>query len=454
MPKTAKSLISCKFFSWNLFRRDGVFYADGRRNKPNLGKHSLSTRDREQALKAIGELDRRKAIELNFAQETPQDNYRPLSIPEGWRMYLEYCNRPSALGGVGASTDKRYRAVRDKHQKFCGERGIISWDQIDKNSITAYATHLKKIKYSDNSVYLECTLLKQLVKWLIEEDKSLPDSHRIRLRLIRSEESDTYCYSPNEVSAMIECCRGKLSWLSDIITALACTGMRIGELISMRPTDVDLGTGMINVPDNRHSGRAELKDEIRTTKGKRSRRIPIHSNLRPVLQKLVHSGHRRVFTNSRGRELKADVVRNILIRDVLNPLKSKFPTSPGEIRFEHGRLHSFRHFFVSQAFLGGASEGEIREWVGHRDSRIVERYRHLRSEDARRKMDQLNLLGTISNQTIVDSSTSAQTNNQTSDAEGLDVPIQTHPISESEVPESSHQQPEIRAIGESESEAA
>jgi integrase len=59
------------------------------------------------------------------------------------------------------------------------------------------------------------------------------------------------------------------------------------------------------------------------------------------------------------------------------------------VGFEHGRLHSFRHYFVSQAFLGGVSEGEIREWVGHRDSRIVERYRHLRNDEARKKMNKI-----------------------------------------------------------------
>jgi hypothetical protein len=56
-------------------------------------------------------------------------------------------------------------------------------------------------------------------------------------------------------------------------------------------------------------------------------------------------------------------------------------------------LHSFRHAFVSQAFLDGASEGEIREWVGHTNSRIVERYRHLRNEDAQRKMRQIDFFG-------------------------------------------------------------
>jgi hypothetical protein len=64
----------------------------------------------------------------------------------------------------------------------------------------------------------------------------------------------------------------------------------------------------------------------------------------------------------------------------------------GETGFEHARLHSFRHFFVSQAFLGGASESEIREWVGHADSKMVEHYRHLGQKDAQRRMEQINFV--------------------------------------------------------------
>jgi integrase len=42
--------------------------------------------------------------------------------------------------------------------------------------------------------------------------------------------------------------------------------------------------------------------------------------------------------------------------------------------------------------IAGASKGEVREWLGHRDSKIVERYRHLRSEDAQRRMNQTDFL--------------------------------------------------------------
>ena len=97
----------------------------------------------------------------------------------------------------------------------------------------------------------------------------------------------------------------------------------------------------------------------------------------------------RVFHAQRGGQLRPRNVLAAFIRDVIEPLKDKFPTPPGEIGFEHGRLHSFRHYFVSQAFLGGASEGEIREWVGHADSKMVEHYRHLGRKDAVRRMEQI-----------------------------------------------------------------
>src|SRR5437773_5840771 len=77
---------------------------------------------------------------------------------------------------------------------------------------------------------------------------------------------------------------------------------------------------------------------------------------------------------------------------VIEPLKPNYPTPAGEIGFEHGRLHSFRHFFCSQAFLHGASEGEIREWLGYADSKMVEHYRHLRNDDAQRKMGKISFL--------------------------------------------------------------
>jgi len=134
-------------------------------------------------------------------------------------------------------------------------------------------------------------------------------------------------------------------------------------------------------------------DKARTTKGRRSRIIPIHPILKKMLLDLARHPDGYVLHALRGGRLLPRNVLQALIDDVIEPLKSKFPTPVGEVGFEHGRLHSLRHYFCSQAFLGGASEGEIREWLGHADSKMVEHYRHLRSDDAQRKMAKIDFIG-------------------------------------------------------------
>ena len=52
--------IACRYFCWSLFKRNGVWYADGRSTPHRLGKHSLGTRDRDEAIAELPELDRRK----------------------------------------------------------------------------------------------------------------------------------------------------------------------------------------------------------------------------------------------------------------------------------------------------------------------------------------------------------------------------------------------------------
>jgi integrase len=210
-----------------------------------------------------------------------------------------------------------------------------------------------------------------------------------------------------------------LRWLADVIVALATTGLRIGELVDLRWSDVDLVRGVLSVRDNRHSARHRAVGGIRTNKGRRTRRVPVHTRLRAVLEKLPRRPDGRVFGGPRGGRLKADTVLLVLKRDVLGPLKGRFPTPKDDLGFDC-RLHSFRHFFVSEAFLGGASEGEVREWVGHTESRIVERYRHLRNEDARRKMDGIDFLGDAKDDQTKENDAGSTTRNKETDEKEKD----------------------------------
>ena len=181
----------------------------------------------------------------------------------------------------------------------------------------------------------------------------------------------------------------RLKWLGHVILVLSHTGMRIGELIGLRWSDVNLDSMTIRVMDERSSRRKKAAGTARTTKGRRSRSIPIHPRLGDLLQTLPRTKDGLVLHAESGGCLKWDEVMDALRRDVIEKLKDRFPSPNGETGFQDGTLHSFRHYFCSQAFYHGASEGEIREWLGHKSSEMVEHYRHLRKEDAQQKMRQI-----------------------------------------------------------------
>lgn len=390
MPRKPKHLpIACQYFTWNLFQRNGVFYADARGGKYKLGKHSLGTKDPDEVVARLKALDLHLAIKLGLAKPETAKPAATISVADGWQAYMDHSGRSPVLGGVSPGTLKRYRAVRDKHTKFCAQHGITAWNEFDKAALEKYGNWLTK-RFAYRTVYFELTLLKSANRWLIE-NKQLPAEAKIVYPLSKPQGTDTYCYSREEVTAMTKHCEAtpRLQWLASVIIALAHLGVRIGELAGLRWTDVDLANNVVTVADERASHRKRLAGTARTTKGKRSRRVPIHPRLRELLLKMPRGADGRVFHAGRGGPLRPNNVLHDFIRDVIDKLKAKFPTPEGEIGFEQGRLHSFRHFFVSQCFLGGASEGEIREWVGHADSKMVEHYRHLGRHDAMAKMEQI-----------------------------------------------------------------
>jgi site-specific recombinase XerD len=291
-------------------------------------------------------------------------------------------------------TVKRYRAVFAKFRKFAGTTGVEYWEQVHRRVLEGYATWLDEEKYAPRTVYLELTTLKQAIKWLIGE-RHLPEGFRNDLQLSKPNGCDAYCWREAEVQAMVSHCnaRDDLTWLGQVLVALAFTGLRIGELAQLRWAAVDFEAGMLRVIDNSRFMRRRGTYVHTTTKTHASRSLPIHPELRKVLDLLERRPDGRVFHGPQEGVLKPDTVRNILIREVLKPLSKRFPPQAGTASFVDGRLHSFRHFFCSKCARDGIPEQTARLWLGYRDSAMVKHYFHLHDEDVQRQMNKLKSVG-------------------------------------------------------------
>ena len=395
MPRKSKfETIRCAFFRWRLYRRNAVWYADARSATRNLGRHSLGTKDHSEALQNLVQLDRAKAVELGLAKPmAPTETDRLLNLHAGRKLYESHLGRPEVAGGVSPKTKQRYHAVFDKFITFATGRGIVCWNSVTKDLVVAYLADLKRRGYGDRTLYLEATTIKQVAKYLVDE-QHIAAACLLRIKLKKPTGSSTYCWRREEVATMIAHCESDLNlkWVSDVIRALCQTGLRSGELAALRWSDLDFERRVVRIT-NDVGPRGHTRAKRRRTKNRRDRALPMKAELRQVLQRQPRVSDGYVFHGPRGGRLKPDTLRNILVVKVIEPLKRRFPTRDGEVGFEHGRLHSFRHFFCSTAANAGVPQNVLMEWLGHQDSEMVRLYYHLHDDEAQRQMKRVDFTG-------------------------------------------------------------
>jgi integrase len=386
--------VRCAHFTWRLVARGGKWYADGRSNTPNAGRHSLGAKDKDEAIRLLPELDRVRAEDLGLIPRSTEAIRQGRSLPleEGRRLYEKHIARPRVTGGTRKSTQKRYRTVFDKFSVYAASIGVTVWNGVTAEVLTGYAGHLEGQGYAHKTLTNELTTLKQAFKWLIKAEH-LAGMKPIELKLRKAESESPYCYRPQEVMAMVEYCRARpsLKWLCDVVIALACTGLRIAGLASLRWPDIDFDAGRLKLTDE--TGRPLQADQKRRElKSGRSRTFPIHRDLMVVLKGLARQDT-YVFHGPSGWHLTPSTVRRILVREVIEPLAKEFPTPAGQKGFRDGRLHSFRHYFCSFCANNGVPERMVMDWLGHADSEMIRHYYHLHDEEAQRRMDELDFLG-------------------------------------------------------------
>lgn len=401
MPKPRKKdLITCKFYCWKLGKRNGVFVADGRSgNHIDQGRHSLGTKDRVEAIEALKVLDEQMAVEQGLITKADlqfHDDSQQLELARGWDLYRAHVSRPRLMGGAKPVSAKRYRPVFAKFIDFAKSKRNLCWQQCDVDLLQSYAAWLDDNGYAYRTEYLEITTIKQAVNWLVEKNH-LPSSFKLNLSLRKPTGTDTYCWTQEEVGAIVDLCQSKvaLQWLVGVITALASTGLRISELASLRWTDIDSVNNVLLLTDESTRSQRGTQGTRRETKSGRSRSFPLSAEFHAVLQTMKHEKDGLIFHGPLGGRLKPDTVRNVLIREVLKPLEKRFPSAEADVGFKDGRLHSFRHFFCSMCANSGVPELMVMEWLGHADSSMVRHYYHLNNHEAQRRMSQLRFVGNV-----------------------------------------------------------
>jgi integrase len=141
-------------------------------------------------------------------------------------------------------------------------------------------------------------------------------------------------------------------------------GLRQGEMLALRWTDVDLDAGRLSVRRNTWLG------HIGTPKGGKGRDVPLCETAVRELR-----AHRRsstlVFSASAGAALTANACRGPLLR------------ACARAGLRRIGWHVLRHTFASHLVMRGAPLKAVQELLGHSTIEMTMRYAHLSPEVGR-----------------------------------------------------------------------
>jgi integrase len=342
--------------SYRIYPRNdnGRWYADYMEDGKRV-RQALKATTRPEAEAAVKELD--KGPEPT-KQETEE---KVTTLADASAEFLRHCaDRELAPRSVA-----RYKAAMDAFGRFCRANGVAQLNQVRLKTLEdfrAYRTSTEKM--DPRTAYTDGLVLKGFFKFAAHPARGLLAANPAAAWELRKPvKPQAYCFTTEEAEKLLAGCR---EWLRPILTTLAFTGMRIGELINLKRKDVDFEQGVIRVRI-----RADW-----TPKGRRDRTIPMHPRVRQAMSALKPDDF--FFTGPHGGRVKENYTLDC------------FKADRDKLGIKQGTLHTFRHFFVSLC----ASSGKVplstcMSWVGHRDAAMVWHYYHLSESASREAMARL-----------------------------------------------------------------
>ena len=161
----------------------------------------------------------------------------------------------------------------------------------------------------------------------------------------------------------------KEQWLHDVVLFAGVTGMRQGEILSLRWDQVDF---------TRRVARVESSTSFRTKTGKR-RSVPLSETAMDVLRSRCSSQQGMTVFTLRGKPLLRRWVTTMLRRYV------KALGMDGRLNY-----HSLRNSFASWLALDGVSIYQISKLLGHSDVTITQQYyAHLQPDELHDVVDRI-----------------------------------------------------------------
>lgn len=286
-------------------------------------------------------------------------------------------------------TYERYKDICNLH--IIGGLGKFELDELTPlilqkhvNEVKANGNHKNGGELSANTVNGIITVIQSSLK-RANELGIAKTYHAGAIQRPKVEETEVRCFTVKEQKliekAVLEAPKRKLL---GVIIALY-TGLRIGELLALDFSSVDMQKRTITVKETCYESKdnngrfAKLTD---TTKSHRTRVIPFPRQLLPIFKELkAHSKSGYVIENARGEQMS------------VRSYQKSFEKLIDKLGVSELSFHALRHTFATRALESGMDVKTLSEVLGHKSATVtLNRYAHSMIEHKRNAMDKFGAL--------------------------------------------------------------
>ncbi len=281
--------------------------------------------------------------------------------------------------------------------------GSVPFSKVDRVMVKELIAEKIKSGLSRSTVSNIITPLREMYNHAIDDGVisfNNPASRVGRFNKQRAEDKKINPLTREELSALLEVTKEKMPYYYPLLLCAARTGLREGELIGLKGSDIDFHGRFIDVQ------RSIFRSSVTSPKNHKSRRVDMSRQLTDVLDKLLHKrkadalrqemerphqerrGHAEVlngvmdgwlFTTPSGTQLDPANMRERVFYKLLEKAKLR------RVRF-----HDLRHTFASLLIQQGESLVYIKDLLGHHSIQItVDVYGHLVPGGNRGAVDKL-----------------------------------------------------------------
>lgn len=340
-----------------IYQRADTWYAnyqlDGKQRR-----ESLATSNKKLAVRKALLLDRK----ISDGALAPA--IVPATISEVIEAYKQYLVTEQRRH----KTKTKYWGILQHVQELADELHRSSILQLDLRFVDLFRARRSQV-CAPITVYHGTMLVRQLVKFAVTR-RMTPTDSLAGLKLKRPKPTTQPCFDADQIEQILVNAKPPHD---ATFLLLAETGLRIGEAVWLAWTDVDLERNVIRV---------RAKDDWKPKTGD-ERAVPITDRLRAFLE--ARPRHSRWVLTAQPTRQHPSTDRQIDARRALRALKRVLKRLGIE-----GKLHTFRHTFISRSLTGGIEEAVVRSWVGHVDPDIMRLYTHISSSVSQDRIRRLN----------------------------------------------------------------